>query len=330
MVGLRILLVFLLATCFTFPVKAADNQNPTRILITKYKRDDAFTSELVSQIKAICTAKGVIGDIKSSDGNLMLETQIVMSNVGRYDAYILNPIDPHGVKTLINICKRVHMPIVFINRKPDNQLLLSYDNAWYVGSNAKNAGVVQAQILSSYVKSHPELDKNQNGIIEYILFIGDRSMDETKLRSTSLDEALSKSTFKYRKIYEIAANWQEPQAQVGLQRYLLTHDISNIEAIIAQNDSMALGALAVLQDIGFNQGDLSKTIPIVGLDGTKEAIEAIKQHYMIGSAAQDTKVFAEISFKIAVLAAEGKSINKKTVGYEVKDHSVYIPYKVFK
>ena len=39
-----------------------------------------------------------------------------------------------------------------------------------------------------------------------------------------------------------------------------------IEVIISNDDSMAIGAIQALQTYGYNKGDKTKTIPVVGVD----------------------------------------------------------------
>ena len=50
-----------------------------------------------------------------------------------------------------------------------------------------------------------------------------------------------------------------------------------IEFIISNNDGMAQGAIAALQAAGYNKGDDSKFIPVVGVDATDAAKELIKK-----------------------------------------------------
>ena len=59
-----------------------------------------------------------------------------------------------------------------------------------------------------------------------------------------------------------------------------------IEAIISNDDSMAIGAVQALQKYGYNTGNKSKVIPVVGIDGVPEAIELISKGFMLGTALQ--------------------------------------------
>jgi methyl-galactoside transport system substrate-binding protein len=56
-----------------------------------------------------------------------------------------------------------------------------------------------------------------------------------------------------------------------------------IEAIIANNDNMAIGAIEALQKYGYNKGDKNKTITVVGIDAILEARDLIKKVFMTGT-----------------------------------------------
>jgi methyl-galactoside transport system substrate-binding protein len=66
-----------------------------------------------------------------------------------------------------------------------------------------------------------------------------------------------------------------------------------IEVIIANDDTMAIGAIKALQEEGYNMGNSLNTIPVVGVDVTPTAKELIEKGYMLGSVFQDSKAYAE-------------------------------------
>ena len=59
-----------------------------------------------------------------------------------------------------------------------------------------------------------------------------------------------------------------------------------IEAVKANNEGMAQGAIAALQAQGYNNGDAAKTIPVVGVDATAAAQDLISKGFMVGSVLQ--------------------------------------------
>lgn len=56
-----------------------------------------------------------------------------------------------------------------------------------------------------------------------------------------------------------------------------------IEAIISNNDAMAIGAIEALQKYGYNKEDKSKYIPVFGIDGIPAAKDLINKGVMTGT-----------------------------------------------
>ena len=79
-----------------------------------------------------------------------------------------------------------------------------------------------------------------------------------------------------------------------------------MEAILANNDEMAIGAVEALQKYGYNLGDKKKTIIVVGIDATPEAQELIKKGFMAGSVYQDPSELAKAIYTIGMNVFEGK------------------------
>ena len=79
-----------------------------------------------------------------------------------------------------------------------------------------------------------------------------------------------------------------------------------MEAILANNDEMAIGAVEALQKYGYNLGDKKKTIVVVGIYATPEAQELIKKGFMAGSVFQDLSEIAKAIYTIGMNVYEGK------------------------
>ena len=73
-----------------------------------------------------------------------------------------------------------------------------------------------------------------------------------------------------------------------------------IETIISNNDSMAIGAIEALQEQGYNNGDKTKIIPVVGVDAIPEAQKLIKEGVMTGSVLQDPSAMAKALYSIGM------------------------------
>jgi methyl-galactoside transport system substrate-binding protein len=82
-----------------------------------------------------------------------------------------------------------------------------------------------------------------------------------------------------------------------------------IELVICNNDNMAEGAIAALNEYGYNTGvEGSVTIPVFGVDATEYARQLIASGRMTGTIVQDAEKMAEIISHLAVNASQGKDL----------------------
>ena len=79
-----------------------------------------------------------------------------------------------------------------------------------------------------------------------------------------------------------------------------------VELVIANNDDMALGAIAALQAAGYNNGT-GKTIPVFGVDATDSAKQLINEGKMTGTIKQDAEGMANAISTITQNMASGKA-----------------------
>ena len=86
---------------------------------------------------------------------------------------------------------------------------------------------------------------------------------------------------------------------------------------------MAIGAIKALQEYGYNNGDKSKTIPVVGVDVTPQAKEFIEKGYMLGSVFQVPRAYAEALYACGMNLIARKSPVEGTK-YKLDDTRVSI------
>ena len=102
-----------------------------------------------------------------------------------------------------------------------------------------------------------------------------------------------------------------------------------VELIIANNDEMALGAIAALNEAGYNKPN-GKTIPVFGVDATDAAKNKIDNGIMAGTVKQDAEGMAEAIVSIANNFIGGSDIFTN-IGDEnvVGKWRVNIPYSAY-
>ena len=85
-------------------------------------------------------------------------------------------------------------------------------------------------------------------------------------------------------------------------------EYKNIDLVISNNDDMALGAIDAIDRAGNITG-----IKAVGIDGTKEALDAIAEGKLLGTIESDKKEYAKAVVELAM-----SSIGKSTLPNEIK------------
>ena len=160
-------------------------------------------------------------------------------------------------------------------------------------------------IVDIWNKNRKFIDKNNNGVLQYVMLEGEHGSIEARERTEFSIGTINKAGIKTEQLALKAADWQRDLAKTNISSLLLQYG-KNIEAIIANNDEMAIGAVEALQNNGYNLGDKNKTIVVVGIDATAEAQELIKKGFMAGSVMQDPYEMAEAIYLIGMNVFEGR------------------------
>lgn len=239
---------------------------------------------------------------------------------------IINPVDRMTSQGIINKAKAANIPVVFINREPAPEMLKSYEKAYYVGAKAEESGTQAGQLIVDYFKAHPEADKNHDGKIQFIMLRGQNGHQDMILRSKFSVEAIKAAGFEPVEIAGAIANWDKLQAMNIMNAFIMSIGPENIEAVIANNDEMALGAVEALKNNDYNKGDANLYIPVVGVDANASALDAMDKGEMLGTVLNDADNQGISAVRLALALASGKDLN--SIGYTITDNKyIWIPYQ---
>ena len=107
-------------------------------------------------------------------------------------------------------------------------------------------------------------------------------------------------------------NWERAQGSALMEDFL--NKYSNIDLVISNNDDMGLGAIDAIERANNITG-----IKVVGIDGTKEALEAINEGKLLGTIESDKK---EAVVEIAMYAI-GKSELPEDIKSKLMENRTY-------
>lgn len=306
----------------------APSNDPVTVGSCIYKFDDTFMTGVRNNMT---TEAGVLGstlDVVDSLNKQPTQNEQVDTFITKgVNALAINAVDRTAAAPLVEKAKAAGLPIVFLNREPEADVMASYDKIWYVGAKAEESGTMSGQLIVDYFKANPTADKNGDGKIQYVLLKGEPGHQDAELRTEYSVKALKDGGFDVEELALDTAMWDKVKATDLMKTFIASKTLDKIEAVLANNDDMALGAIEALKAEGYNKGDAKKYIPVAGVDATAPALEAMADGSLLGTVLNDGKNQGIATVRIAVAAAQGKTIDDATIGYPVTDGKyVWIPY----
>lgn len=297
-----------------------------------YKFDDTFMTGVRNNMQTIAESLGAEIELVDSQNRQPMQNDQVDTFITKgVNALIINPVDRSAAGPLAAKAKAADLPIIFINREPDKKILDGWEKAYYVGAKAEESGTIGGQLIAEYFKAHPEADKNKDGKLQYILIKGEQGHQDATLRSEYCVKAMKDAGLDIVEVGADNANWDKVQGHDKMKNFITSIGLDGIEAVLANNDDMALGAIEALKSEGYNLGtdgkDPSKFIPVVGVDATAPALQAIAKGQMLGTSLNDAKNQGYAAVKIANQLASGGEVTDETIGYKITDGKyVWIQY----
>lgn len=304
-----------------------------KIGVCLYKFDDTYISTVRQNLEKIQSENPDEVEFTFYDGKGDQATQndsidtLLQKDV---DLLLVNLVDTGAAPTVIDKIKAAEKPVVLFNREPSADAIKAYDKAIFVGTNAKEAGVMQGEILAdAWNKDKAAIDKNGDGILQYVMLKGEPDNPEAVARTQYSVSTLNDKGIETKELAIQVCNWDQALAQNATEAWFSKFG-DKIEAVIANNDGMAQGAIAALQAQGYNNGDAAKTIPVMGVDATAAAQDLIGKGFMLGSVLQDAEGMANALYETGMNLAGGKSAIEGT-SYKFDDTgiSVRIPYQQY-
>ena len=316
-----------------------------------YTYGDTYLSSVRAAMEEDLKAAGVNYQFYDGNNSQTTQTEQIQTAVTKgASVLVVNQVDAGSddtTKAIIEIAKGANLPVVFFNRSVSEEIVSAYDKAAYVGTDYTQAGHMQGKLIGEYLmENYDAIDLNGDGTISYVMFKGQEGNAEADARTQYGVEdadavltaagkpALSFYDANNSSKYLVDQNgaWSADQGQAYMQTILTQYSEANgnaVELVIANNDDMALGAIAALQAAGYNiEG--GKYIPVFGVDATDAAKAKIADGSMTGTIKQDAEGMAQAVVDIANnLAAGSDKFSGIDAANVVGTWRVNIPYSTY-
>ena len=238
-------------------------------------------------------------------------------------------------------------PLVWFNRQPSNSTtgeldmaaLTFNDNTYYVGFDANQGAELQGTMILEYIQNNIEdLDRNGDGIIGYVLAIGDIGHNDSIARTRGVRSALGTgvevdgvinsdpigtntdgpatavqdgtldingTTYTVRELASqemktsAGATWDAPTAGNAISTWAASFG-DQIDVVASNNDGMGMSM--------FLAWSKAEGVPTFGYDANSDAVAAIAEGYG-GTISQHADVQAYLTLRVLRNALDGVDID---------------------
>lgn len=327
------LIILFILTIFCPKKSNAKPSDPIKVSVFEYLSSDGFITEVHKSLVDIENSnpdkvKFIFYDGANSQNTQNEQVTTYLNNVDS-DIILLNMVDPNTIGNIMPLIKSHNIPVIVYNREPISlNEIISYRRALYIGTDAKESGILQGNIfVDAWNISKQTIDRNDDDTVQYIMFIGNPLNLEAIERTYYSTATIQGAGINVYTVANVYCSWDRSCARESMKAKLLQYG-DKIEAVIANNDEMAIGAIEALQSFGYNKENSKKIIPVIGVDAIPEARELISKGLMTGTVVQDPIKLANALYSVGLNMVNGTPPLQDT-GYTFDSSGVAIriPYE---
>ena len=271
--------------------------------------DDNFLTVLRNGIQKMADEmNGVNVQIEDAQNDVAKQLdQINNFAASGVDAIIVNPVDTSATQAMTNAAAAAGVPLVYVNREPINVDTLP-DNQAFVASNEIESGTLAAFEGCKMLRA-----KGKTTSARIYILVGELSNQAAVQRTKDFHDVIGMDMCKFITIIdEQTANWSRDQARDLMTNWLSAGE--PFDAVFANNDEMAIGAIQAMKASGVSMEE----VIVTGVDATQDALVAMSGGDLDVTVFQDAAGQGSGSLNAALDLARGKKVDQK----------VYIPFKL--
>ena len=222
------------------------------------------------------------------------------------DAILVIPVDTDATPAMTRLAVEAGIPLIYVNRQPADLDKLP-KHAAFVGSNEVESGTLETKEVCRRLK---EAGKAEARIV---VIMGELSNQAARQRTQDVMDVLATPECSFMKIVERqTGNWQRTQGQDLMANWISAG--TRFDAVVSNNDEMAIGAIQALKAAGY---DMSKLI-VAGVDGTDDALAAMQAGDLDVTVFQDAAGQGKGAIDTALELARGGTV----------EQTVWIPFEL--
>ena len=243
----------------TYVIGALSKQSADTFVQNIFDAMEARAKELGSEVRLL------VQDAEADINKQIAQAEAMITQ--KVDAIILNAVDVEGCAPIVDMAIEAGIPIIECNTLTNN----AEKSTAYVGSDDVDAGKIQAEFLKNVLTDDAKV----------CYMMGPIGVSPQIYRKEGIEKYLFNVT-NIKVLAEQTANWKRDQAISLAEDWLTTYQ--DLDAIICQNDDMALGVLEAVEAAGRKD-----KVIVIGIDAITDALTAVKEGRLDCTVFQDAK-----------------------------------------
>ena len=299
--------IILLLVLLSSSVLLYTQRKTNSIGVALYRYDDSYMGFLKQYIEKNINRNTSLLMVDSYNSQSTQNGQIDMFLQKNVNLLAINLVDKTQAQKVLDKISINNKPVIFFNREPGLEVVKTYDKVWYIGGISEEAGSAQGRVIVESWKERMNWDKNEDGKIQCVILKGNLNDNDTIKRTDYMKKYIASNNIKLDILEEVSAMGKRDEA-ARVMKTLISKYGKKIEYIICNDDNMALGALDTLKELRYNNSSrMINYIPIVGIDGIPECLEAINNYGIFATVMQNPKIQAETLCTVSSNIITGKS-----------------------
>ncbi len=288
----KTLLTAALASTLLAPLAA----QAQKIGVTMFDYNDTFRTLLRNGVEGAAkkaNATVQFEDAKQDVGIQLSQIQNFISQ--KMDAIIVQPVDTDATPKITQLAHAAKIPLIYINMKPSDFDKLPAGVA-VVASDEMVGGTVETQAVCKLL----------GGKGNALVLMGDLIHEAARTRTQAVENTFKsdKACAGMKLVDKREGKWSRTTAQDITTNWLTTG--VKFDAIIANNDEMALGAINALKAAKKWDGK----VVVAGIDATRDALASMKAGELKVSVFQNASAQGAGSVDAALKLLKGQKVDK--------------------
>ena len=241
--------------------------NSVQIVASLHDMTEPFFVAVKRELDAEAGRLGVSVSVEDGQSNSAKQTADIEAAItGGAQGIILAPNDVNALNPGVEELIKAGIPIVTLDRRVDHTSV----KIPHVGADNVAGGRIMAQWV---------IDAFPNGA-RVLLITGQLGSSPSIDRTRGIKEALAAAGAKYQIVAEQTGTWKREQGLTVTQNVLTSLGAQSLQAVVAESDEMALGALEALRSSGVSG------VKVIGFDATPEALKLVRSGEMAATVEQ--------------------------------------------